>query len=450
SNNLREYLGHPLINIPDFTGQKKNYAEYFSSQAKQALSDWGFDVRFVNSSDLYFEGRYDEYLDLYIKEEDKLQGLLEQISGSRLEPIVSIICQNCGNGKTARWTGINEEREINYVCTSNKQYRGCDFEGSIPIKSHLWKLKWRLDWPARQSFLGVTVEPSGKDHSVAGGSIDTALAIHEELFGKQKPILERYGFITLKGKKFSGSKGGALAANKIKDIMPPSAYLFLVYRNDLLKDISFNPQSMEYPTLMDEFDVARRMVLDSKTNGRVKEFDKLSTAAKLAMSKKEIQIRPADVRYAELTLIHQTSLFDNDQTIKKLRLLNKFPDPSSEEETLTRLPLIERWLDEMAPENIKFSLLKKNPDNLEQYWTRDIITVWKKALSNLTLDTTNEQFTSNMREIAKTYDLSPKEFYPPFYQMLIGKERGPNAANLVLALGKDVLLKRIKRIKLSE
>ncbi len=446
SKQLRGYLGHPLVNIPDFTESSKNYAEYFAQGPKQALSDWGFDVEFVKASDLYYTGKYDEYLDLFIEEEEKLQSLMERISGSKLPSIISIICENCGNGKTAKWINTTEDRGINYVCKSDKQYKGCGHEGKILIKNHHWKLKWRLDWPARQSFLCVTVEPSGKDHSVAGGSIDTALAIHSEIFRKKKPLLERFGFITFKGKKLSGSKGGAPPAKIINDIMPPSAYLFLIYRNDLLKDINFNPETMEYPTLMDEYDVARRMLLGMKIEGREKEIAKLSTAARLALSDDEVGINPAIVRYAELALLHQTSLLNNEQTISKLRMMGKFPDTKSESEIRNRLPRLEKWLSEMAPEVIKFKLLDTNPVDIHEFWSPEIVQVWKIALDQLNPQTTSDEFTSNIRDIAKEYNLSPKEFYPPFYKMLTGNNKGPNAANLVIALGRETLSQRIDEI----
>ena len=35
------------------------------------------------------------------------------------------------------------------------------------------KLPWRIDWAARWSALGVTVEPFGKDHASPGGSYAT-------------------------------------------------------------------------------------------------------------------------------------------------------------------------------------------------------------------------------------------------------------------------------------
>ncbi|MFV2015506.1 MAG: lysine--tRNA ligase, partial [Candidatus Heimdallarchaeota archaeon] len=194
SKDLRPYLGHPLVHIPDFTGSYDNYAQYFAKGPKQALNDWNFNVKFVNASNLYKDGKYDKYLDIFIEYEDKLQDLMEQITGSRMESLISITCQNCGNAKTTRITESTINRKFVYTCKTDKQYKGCGNVGEMEIRSHEWKLKWRLDWPARQQFLGVTVEPSGKDHSVAGGSIDTANEIHKLIFQKQGPMLLRYGF----------------------------------------------------------------------------------------------------------------------------------------------------------------------------------------------------------------------------------------------------------------
>ena len=78
------------LNIPDFTGKFENYSSYFANGPKQALKDWGFDVEFVYASDLYKQGKYDEYLDLYIEYEDKLQDLMETITGSRMDSLISI------------------------------------------------------------------------------------------------------------------------------------------------------------------------------------------------------------------------------------------------------------------------------------------------------------------------------------------------------------------------
>lgn len=449
SKELRPFLGHPLVNIPDLTGNFDNYAEYFASGPRKALLDWNFEVEFVNASDLYSQGKYDEYLDIFIEHETQVQELMERITGSEMDYFISITCQNCGNAKTTRIKEFTIDRKFIYQCSHNKQYRGCDHEGEIDISSHEWKLKWRLDWPARQQFLNVTVEPSGKDHSVAGGSIDTADEIHDTIFRKKGPNLLRYGFITLGGKKFSGSSGGALPAAKISDIMPHSAFLYLVYRSDLLKDISFNPQSDEYGILLDEFDVARRMRKNEVFEGREREVEKMSTAAFLAMTEKEKDAIPAKAKFNELVLIHQSSLRKIDATISKLQNMDKIPNESTVIELQSRLPLIEKWIDELAPPNVKFSFLEENPENITEYWSEGIKSLWINTLNQMPNDFTAADFTAKIRKNSTAYDLTPKEFFPPFYQMLLGQNKGPNASNLVEVLGKDALLQRIQSVKTS-
>lgn len=449
SNKLRPYLGHPLNKVPDFTNQYENYAEFFASKMKKALSDFNFNVEHLYASKMYQDGMYDNSLNLYIENEERTQQVIENISGSPLTDLISITCQNCGNGKTTKITGYPAKNKIQYICQTDKMYKGCNHEGQIDIKDHEWKLRWRLDWPARQHFLNITVEPAGKDHSVAGGSIDSSIEIHKQIFGREPPIMPKFEFITIGGKKFSGSKGGALAASEVSSIMPVSAYLFLVYRSDLLKEIRFNPQSLEYASLMDEFDTARKMALGINVEGRDREFDKLSTAANLAMMENERGFEPANIKYAELVLIHQISLRNKEVTIQKIEKMNKFPNELSKIETKNRLDNLENWLDNLAPDNLKFQILEENPKEVSKYWTPDLKKIWISSLQNIDENMGPEDFTAKLRENASKLNTNPKMVYMPFYQTFVGDPRGPNAANLVFALGKEYVIKRINQIKIS-
>lgn len=444
---LRPYLGHPINKVPDFTGQTESYAEYFIQGTKKTFESYKFDVEFVYASKLYAEGKYDEITKLYYEKEDKVQKIMKEITGSELSTFVSVVCENCGNLKTTKVTQFEQPNKIHYTCTSDRQYRGCDNVGISLLENHNWKLKWRLDWPARQKFLGVTVEPSGKDHAAAGGSVDTALAIHKEIFEVTPPLLERFGFVTLKGKKMSGSKGGDLPASRVKDVMPVGAYLFLIYRSDLLKDISFNPQSMEFASLMDEFDKARRIINNIETDIPERELNKLAAAVKLALTEEEQKIQPADIRFSELALIYQTSLKDVDITIEKIMRMEKIPSESALEDLRDRIKLLDNWLNEFAPESIKFSFLNTNPEGIDEHWPENIKQVWIDSLNQIDDSTSADDFTGILRAEAENAKISPQEIYKPFYQLLMGQDKGPNASNLVLALGKDEMIKRINLIK---
>ena len=446
SKNLRPYLGHPLNRIPDFSGQFDSYAEYFSNGAKEALSSFGIEVEFIKASKLYEDGLYDEFLEIYLNKNEELDTLFETISGSKLDSYISIICQNCGNMKTTTCTKILSN-VIHYQCSSKGMYRGCEFEGKILIDSHEWKLKWRLDWPARQTFLNVTVEPSGKDHSVSGGSVDTSLAIHEKILNRPPPVLEKFGFITIKGLKISSSKGGALPANEIHQIIPIPAYLFLIYRSDLMKDINFNPASAEYGKLFDEYDDARRMSKGINFENRKSEVSKLSTAVLLAMHNHNNDFIPASVKFEELALIYQISLRSPSLTIDKLDYMNKLPNSESKIELENRLKLIDHWLSNFAPSNFLVNFLDEPNSDILNYWDDEIYDLWSSTLNGLNQNDSPQKLVNILREKAKINEIPPSKYYSAFYQLVIGNSKGPNAANLVFAIGIDQVVKRLDVIK---
>lgn len=442
---LKPYIGHPINKVPDFTKETESYARYFAHGAEEAFEKFGFDVEIVYASDLYESGKYDAALREYIEKEEDVQELIESISGSPLASLINIICDECGNISTPVISRRDGET-FYYKCETHKQFRGCGHEGSTTIEKHNWKLRWRLDWPARQRFLGVTIEPSGKDHSVQGGSVDTALAIHEKIFKRKQPILERFGFITIKGQKISGSKGGALAARNISDIMPFSAYLFLNYRSDLLKDINFNPGSSDFPNLIDDFDRARLALKDIEVSGSEKEIRKLKIAALLAMNEDEKKVIPTDFKYSELILLYQVSLRDVNKTIEKLSDKIVGGDEAVEE-VKQRIKTIDIWLDTYAPSNMKFEFLLENQNGIEKFWDPTIKSIWIESLNGVEEEFNENDFTTLLRDTASKYELGPKEIYPPFYKMIIGDTRGPNAARLVQVFGKSVIYDRISSIK---
>lgn len=440
---LREYMGHPINKIPDFTGNFDSYANYFAQGAIDAFERFGFEVEILYASDLYHAGRYDDTLREYIDKEEKLQTLIEGITGSRLASLINIVCESCGSISTPVIEKVEDEI-YHYRCVSHKQFRGCDHVGQTKLEDHQWKLRWRLDWPARQRFLGVTIEPSGKDHSVQGGSVDTALAIHREIFEREPPILERFGFITIKGQKISGSKGGALQAKNISQIMPFSAYLFLNYRSDLLKDINFNPGTAEFANLIDEYDRGRKALRGIEVSGTQQEIKKLKVAAELAMNEIEEKVIPGNFKYAELILIYQVALRDIEKTLLKLN--DKIVGEEGRDEVRARLKTIDQWLDSYAPSNMKFEFLDNNPDGLAQHWTDNLKKLWLDTLESVKDNFTEEEFTSRLRENASVAEIIPKEMYAPFYQMLTGTPRGPNAARLIQAFGRAKIHQRISDI----
>jgi lysyl-tRNA synthetase, class I len=443
---LKDYLGHPLNRIPDPTGQTSSYAELFAKDLKKTCADFDMDVEFRYASEMYKEGRYDKFLEIYHENEEKLQKLIESVSGSVLDSLIHVNCQNCGNQKTTEIIDMKDLENIRYTCNDKERYKGCGQEKSINYRDHGWKLKWRLDWPARQSFLNVTLEPAGKDHSVEGGSIDSSLKIHEIIFQRIPPIMPRYGFITLKGRKFSGSSGLGMPAVKIVDLIDPAAFLFLVYRSDLRKDINFSFETAQYGELIDEFTTARRVLNNKEAVGAARHLEKLATAARLALKPEQQKMIPSNVKFSELLLIYQTSLRDKDLTIEKLKKLSKFNDDDDLKELEFRIKRMSYWLDNLAADNFKFQLLDQPPANIKEFWSDDLKEVWLDVLREMDKIDDKDALMTILREKGKENNLTGGELFKPFYQLLLGKNVGPNATQLALSIGKERLEKLINQI----
>ena len=437
---LRKQLGKPLRLIPDPTGAYPSFAELFTSGLSSALSDWEIDVQVLYASEHYKQRKYDKYLSTFIQHEELLQSLLKEVTGSRMDGFITIICENCDNMNTT--TMVSTEM-MEYHCKDNQMFRGCGHEGSLNYKEQMWKLKWRLDQPSRQDFLNVTIEPSGKDHAVAGGSIETSTEIYKRIFEKEPPLTPGYGFITVNGKKMSGSKGWNIAATELQKFIDPFAFMFAVYVAPIKRDVEFNVKTQEYGDIIDKFTFARRSLNGKKTNDTERNQEKHKVAILLSLPKGQQSIIPVAISFSELVFLYQTNLKDYQRTIETLRILGKVQQDDSHEELQNRLKRVDYWIENFAPAIHKFSLLE-SPQVSSELWTNEVTKTWIDTLSG-SFDKLDE-FNALLRKNAKLNSVQIKHVFQAFYQLLLGKNVGPNASRLVFALGTDDVLRKIAKI----
>ena len=169
---------------------------------------------------------------------------------------LSVICENCGKIGTTIVTGWDGER-VAYQCRPNlvDWATGCGYTGWTSPFGGRAKLPWNLEWAAQWSLFGVTIEPSGKDLSTAGGSRDRSDAIAREVFEREPPLNVPYEFINIGGKKMSTSKGRGAAAHEIAEVILPEQLRFFFLRPKPNHAVDFDPDGTDaVPRLYDEFD----------------------------------------------------------------------------------------------------------------------------------------------------------------------------------------------------
>ena len=440
---LRDYIGHPINQVPDPYGTHESYAAHFTADASSMMDRFDVHPELVLTSELYKQGNYNEFLQIFLDRRQEVSDIMERISGNPLVNFVSIQCEACGNiaAPVAKFDESTSLTHVEYECVRGPN-RGCGHNGVADLTKTTWKLKWRLDWPARQSFLGVTVEPAGKDHSMAGGSIDTATAIHKDILNREPPIMPRFGFINLHGKKMSGSSGLGMAVSKFAEIAPPEALLFKTYRIPLLREYDLDPRTSDMIEMVRDLDAAETIYYAPEKKNTAQEM--IAKAFELAAIGELPSKMPVQVDYNDLMMTLQGSNFNQDQALSRL-VERKVLPPLDQLSTFeinrlrARFSAIEHWIKEFAPDSLKFTL--QDEPNMEllsaESDARTYLELLKSIVTSPDHNTTGDNIQQALFNVTREHGLEPKLMFRITYLLLLGKERGPKAGPLLYSLGID-------------
>src|SRR4030095_3756872 len=267
SKELDPHLGKPLAEVPDPEGKSASFGDHFLDEVRGLMALFGVNAEVVRVSDLYQQGKFDEWARFYLKNEGEARRVVEESSGksekkdwSRIMPI----CQSCGKIATTRVLSHDTEN-YEYVCDKDVKYtKGCGFTGKGRISDHRYKITWRLHWPAWKAIFSTSIEGAGMDHFTRGGSEDTSVAITKELMHREHPIGFKYGFILFQGKKYSKSKGIGRGVTELVRLVPPEIIKYILVKPDLEENVDINPTAESMLKTMDDFQHAAELATKDK------------------------------------------------------------------------------------------------------------------------------------------------------------------------------------------
>ena len=429
---LKQHLGKPLCRVPDPYGCHGSYGEHFLSEVEKVMKEFNVALdEIVGSNTLYERGYYDKYLKLFIEKFDYVKRILEETSLRKLpenwKDIVLPICKKCGKIATTRVLEFDtKNNRIRYVCDKDIGYtKGCGYKGYVTIDSHEWKLAWRLDWPSRQDFLKVDVEGAGVDHHTRGGSWDTAVAIHEKVFGKKPPIGFKYGFILIHGRKMSKSKGlGDL--KYVLSLVPPEILKYFLFKGSLEENKNFKDDARFLLRLYEEFKQVG-LLIERRVEVKDPALAKKVYAYTLAT---DVSKAVFHISFADILVLYQ--IYKNWEHVKR-RL--GYPE---EVERLSKY--IRNWINlGIVP---KEYLIEFKPTPIKEY--REVVKEFAQALNPNMRDVDVHNL---VYEVARKFNVNPKDLFKILYTALLGQPRGPRLGRLIVALGiekvKETLLKLI-------
>lgn len=444
---LKDHAGKPLKMVPSPDDNFDNLADLLSNDLKKSIEYLGFEAKYLSSWEMYKEGKFDEVIKLALDNSDKIQDIYQKISGSNKKESgwlpFQVICEKCGKvgtTKVYKWDG----EKVSYKCEPNlvTWAKGCGYGGKISPFGGTGKLPWKVDWAAHWKVIGVTIESAGKDHGSKGGSFDIANALVEKVFKNKRLYKFVYEFILIGGKKMSSSKGIGLKAHDLVKILPAPVARFLFVSNNIFTQSNFDPYgTMAIPDLFDSYDNSWNEYNKSGEESISRNFILSQIKDKEPLKLKNLFIP----RFRDVANYLSQGLKDNDICKKfdelKKENLNNFEKSLLEE----RIKYAKYWLKNYAPDEYKFEITDKIPEEalkitkIQKEYLLGILEIYKK-------DETAEDLQILLYELSKKLNILAKDAFYAIYISLIGKSHGPRAGLLLVDLGREKVIKRLKEV----
>jgi len=419
---LKSQLGKPLCNVPDPFECCESYGNHFLNETIGLMKDLEISAKIIKSNELVEAGQYDHYATLFFREKQKIREIALKTATSsdtadlpEWIDVVMPICENCNKIATTRVTDF-DGYHITYVCDKDVKYvHGCGYRGEMHIADHQYKLFWRLDWPARQDFLNVSAELAGIDHHTLGGSWDTTVAIHREVFHKAPPIGHRFGFVLLHGKKYSKSEGIGLGVQELLAFVPPPLIKYKLFKADLGENKEFDPSGNALIRLYEQYGRTADLFEEGMNLHRADR--KMILAYTLSTDKRRWKVDFAD-------LITYYQIYGDWE---------KVADRLEDREGIAYLKgYVENWIKEgYLPEEYVF---KFQPTRVSD--SSGELRAFAESLNSAMngIDVHNLVYS-----IAQKFQLNTSDLFKKLYCSLISKDHGPRFGKLVVALGIDLV-----------
>jgi lysyl-tRNA synthetase class 1 len=419
---LTPHLGKPLCNVPDPLGCCPSYGEHFFKEAIHVMEMLDIHPALERANLLYSQGKFDSLAKFFLKNHEQAKRVVSESSLKQELPAewnaLMPICDNCGRIATTVVTEFDENsysyedrRDVGYT-------KGCGYEGESRLSEHKYKLTWRLHWPSWMEVFHTTIEGAGVDHHTRGGSWDTVLAVYKQLFKKEPPIGYKFGFILLKGKKYSKSKGIGLGVTDILGLIPPELIKYTLFRPDIQENKDIDPTGYNLMRLFDEYGYASSLDVS-------KELSRADRKKAIAFSLSTDRMK-WKASFADILMYKQ--LYGSWERVGEL-----LKDPEGVEYLK---PYVEKWIEEeFAPEEYSFSFQPTKQKEMK---------LLKEFASKLADEMKALEIHNLVFEFAKEKGVKPEELFTQLYRTLLNKEKGPRMGKLIEAIGVNKVKKTIE------
>jgi lysyl-tRNA synthetase class 1 len=440
---FEKYLGAPLCNTPAPAGSDAtDMAEHFIREFFDVFKELGVHPEIYRMRDIYRAGKFNEAIDAILRGAHKVRRIYKEISGAERTDNwfpFQVICEKCGRIGTTEVTAY-DGKEVTYTCQPElvKWARGCGHAGKVSPFDGRGKLPWKLEWPAKWKVFGVTIEGCGKDHSTKGGSRDVSDHCFREILGGKPPLNIPYEFFLVGGAKMSSSKGIGASARDMADFLPPEVLRFLMTKPQPKHPVNFSPDEQYIIKLFNEFD---RYHHRSYNDPKVLEPDKRL----YLLSEIESEGDYFDANFQLVATLVQMPHLNLVAEIEKRK--GAPLTPLERRHLDRRVQAAKYWLENYATEEEKTKLQETLPARAQELSKpqRAFLRKLAEALAGMPWD--DEALQAKIFEVAKALPIECPLAFKAVYRVLLDRDAGPKAGNLLAFLKPEFVINRFNELK---
>jgi lysyl-tRNA synthetase class 1 len=443
---FEKYLGAPLCNVPPPPGSgATDIADHYISEFWGVFKDLGIEPEFYRMRDVYRSGKFNEAIDAILRRPDVVRSIYKKVSGSERPETwhpFQVVCEHCGRIGTTEVSAY-DGKEVTYHCRPDlvKWAAGCGHRGSISPFNGNGKLPWKLEWCAKWKTFPVTIEGAGQDHSTKGGSRDVAMACLRAIFGQEPPLNCPYDFFLVGGAKMSSSKGVGVSSRGMADFLPAEVLRFLMIRTTPKHHVNFDSSETHVIKVFNEFDrLHHRYFHDPKVTADEKRIYELSCP------KPE-----GDYWVAEFQLVTALIQMPHLDVVRELEKRKGSPFTELDRRHLDlRIRAANYWLTHYATEEEKTRLQETLPARAQDLTGAQ--RGFLHTLAGLLPDTkwSGDDLQSGIFSAARLTPIDQPSAFKAIYRVLLDREAGPKAGNLLSFLDRDFVSRRFTEIALDQ
>ncbi|MFP4609320.1 MAG: lysine--tRNA ligase, partial [Candidatus Aenigmatarchaeota archaeon] len=257
----------------------------------------------------------------------------------------------------------------------------------------------------------------------------------EEIFDREAPHPVIYEWIQLKGEgPMSSSSGVSIKTEEMLDMISPEIVRFLIMRSKPNTHIDFDP-GLGLLDLVDEYDKYEEVYFEDGDEDKARTYE-------LSQVDSVPEREPQRIPYRHL--VNLVQIYDEKERIWKVAKDTGLIEKDDEEDFQRfeeRAENVRFWLDNYAPDMVKFSLEDELPDVKLEEDEKEFLRSYSKGLAGTPWKA--EELHQLVHESAEKNGINKGRAFRSFYKILLGKNKGPRLGRFLSQLDEDFVKERI-------